>query len=62
MYGMLSIRLSKALEERLDCVARKFGRTKSSIIRQAIKEKIEEQESSAMEIERMEHLGKQETE
>jgi RHH-type rel operon transcriptional repressor/antitoxin RelB len=61
MYYMLSIRLSKNTEERLERVARKSGRTKSFYIRQAIEEKIEEMEDLAIAIERLEHPGKTQT-
>jgi RHH-type transcriptional regulator, rel operon repressor / antitoxin RelB len=55
---MLSIRLSKDMEERLTRVARRTGRTKSFCARQAIEEKIEDMEDLAVAIERLEHPGK----
>ena len=58
MYDMLSIRLSKQTEERLEKVARRTGRTKSFCARQAIEEKIEEMEDLAIAIERLEHPGR----
>jgi len=61
MYDMLSIRLSKRMEERLEKVARMTGRTKSFYARQAIEEKIEEMEDLAVAIERLEHPGKTQT-
>lgn len=55
---MLSVRLSKEMEDRLARVAHKTGRSKSFCARQAIEEKIEEMEDLAVAIERLEHPKK----
>jgi RHH-type transcriptional regulator, rel operon repressor / antitoxin RelB len=55
---MLTIRLSKGMEERLARVSKLTGRTKSFYVRRAIEEKIEEMEDTAVAIERLENPGK----
>jgi len=58
IWDMLSIRLGKDMEDRLERVALQTGRTKSYYARQAIEEKIEEMEDMAVAIERIENPGK----
>lgn len=50
---MLAIRLDKALEERLDALAKRAGRTKTYYARKAIEQKLEELEDYFLAEERM---------
>lgn len=50
---MLALRLPKEIEDRLDALAKKTGRTKSYYARQAIVEHLEDLEDIAMAEERM---------
>jgi len=55
---MLALRLPADIEERLEAVARKTGRTKSSFAREAILEKLEDMEDYAIAVERLQTMGK----
>lgn len=55
---MLALRLPADIEERLEAVAKKTGRTKSSFAREAILEKLEEMEDYAVAVERVRTMGK----
>ena len=50
---MLAIRLDKELEERLDALAKRTGRTKTYYARKAIEQKLEELEDYFLAEERM---------
>jgi RHH-type rel operon transcriptional repressor/antitoxin RelB len=58
IIAMLSVRLSKNMEDRLTRVARQAKRPKSYFVRKAIEEKIEDMEDLAMAIKHLEHPGK----
>lgn len=51
---MLAIRLPKEIEERLDELARKTGRSKSYYVRQAILEYLDDLEDYYLAVERLE--------
>ena len=55
---MLALRLTPDIEARLDTVAKKTGRTKSSFAREAILEKLVEMEDYAVAVERLKNPGK----
>ena len=55
---MLSVRLDPVIEERLDALARKTGRTKSYYVREAILEHLEDMEDRYLAIERLENPAK----
>lgn len=55
---MLAIRLPKDIEERLDALAKKTGRTKTFYAREAILEKIEDMEDYFLAEERILNPGK----
>jgi len=55
---MLALRLPPGVEDRIDAVAKKTGRTKSSFAREAILEKLEEMEDYAIAVERLRNPGK----
>lgn len=55
---MLALRLPKDLEDRLEAMAKKTGRTKSFYARQAIIEKLEDLEDIYLAEERLRTLGK----
>lgn len=54
---MLALRLPKEIEERLDALAKKTGRTKSYYARQAIVEHLEDLEDIAIAEERLSDMG-----
>lgn len=54
---MLALRLPKELEDRLEAMAKKTGRTKSFYARQAIIEKLEDLEDYYLAEERMKNPG-----
>ncbi|MEZ5812023.1 MAG: DUF6290 family protein [Rhizobiaceae bacterium] len=54
---MLALRLPKEIEDRLDALAKKTGRTKSRIAREAILAQIEELEDIALAEERLRDAG-----
>ncbi len=51
---MLAIRLPKEIEERLEALARKTGRSKSYYVRQAILEHLDDLEDYYLALERLE--------
>ncbi|AWR87708.1 type II toxin-antitoxin system RelB family antitoxin [Meiothermus taiwanensis] len=51
---MLAIRLPKEIEERLEALARKTGRSKSYYVRQAILEHLDDLEDYYLAVERLE--------
>ena len=51
---MLSVRLNPDIEERLEKLARRTGRTKSYYVREALLEHLEEMEDRYIAIERLE--------
>ena len=55
---MLSIRLPEALEQRLDYLAQKTGRTKSYYAREAIVDHIDNLEDIYLALHRLENPGK----
>lgn len=55
---MLALRLPPEIEERLEAIAKKTGRTKSSFAREAILEKLEDMEDYAVAVERLQTMGK----
>lgn len=55
---MLALRLPKDLEDRLEAMAKKTGRTKSFYAREAIIEKLEDLEDIYLAEERMKNPGK----
>jgi RHH-type rel operon transcriptional repressor/antitoxin RelB len=56
--AMLALRLPPGIEERLEAMAKKTGRTKSFYARQAILEKIEDMEDYYLAEERLKSPGK----
>lgn len=54
---MLALRLPKVIEERLDALAKRTGRTKSHIAREAILSQIEDMEDIASAEERLREAG-----
>lgn len=52
--AMLAIRLPKEIEERLEALARKTGRSKSYYVRQAILEHLDDLEDYYLALERLE--------
>jgi RHH-type rel operon transcriptional repressor/antitoxin RelB len=56
--AMLALRLPPGIEERLEAMAKKTGRTKSFYARQAILEKIEDMEDYYLAEERLKTPGK----
>ena len=57
-YIMVAVRLTKEIEDRLDSLAEKTGRTKSFYIRQALEEYLEEMEDAYLAEKRYRTLGK----
>ena len=55
---MLAIRVPEDIENRLQALADKTGRTKTYYARQAILEFIEDMEDTYLALERLEHPGK----
>jgi len=55
---MLAIRLPKEIEQRLDKLARKTGRTKTFYAREAILEHLEDLEDTYLALERLAKPGK----
>jgi RHH-type rel operon transcriptional repressor/antitoxin RelB len=55
---MLALRLDPKIEERLDRLAKKTGRTKSYYAREAILEHIEDLEDTYLALRRLEQPGK----
>ncbi|RIH88177.1 Ribbon-helix-helix protein, copG family [Calidithermus terrae] len=51
---MLAVRLPKEIEERLEALARKTGRSKSYYVRQAILEHLDDLEDYYLAVERLE--------
>ena len=56
--NMLAVRLDPDLEARLDAVAKRMGRSKSYLLREALREKIEEFEDLALVEEALRDDGK----
>lgn len=54
---MLALRLPAEIEARLDAIAKQTGRTKSSLAREAILEKLEDMEDYAIAVERLQTMG-----
>jgi RHH-type rel operon transcriptional repressor/antitoxin RelB len=55
---MLALRLPPEIEARLEAIAKKTGRTKSSFAREAILEKLQDMEDYATAVERLRTMGK----
>ena len=55
---MLAIHLKPELEQRLEALAKKTGRTKNSYAREAIEEHIEELEETYIALQRLEKPGR----
>ena len=58
VFPMLAIRLKPDLEERLDALARKTGRTKTFYAREAIEEHLEDMEDYYLALEVLEKPGR----
>jgi RHH-type transcriptional regulator, rel operon repressor / antitoxin RelB len=56
---MLGVRLEPELEQRLDAIVAKTGRSKSYYVREAIRELIEDWEDTAAAIAALENPGRQ---
>lgn len=55
---MLSVRLPEEIEQRLEALAAKTGRTKTFYVREAILEHLDEMEDKYVAISRMENPGR----
>jgi RHH-type rel operon transcriptional repressor/antitoxin RelB len=55
VFEMLALRLQPQVEQRLENLAKKTGRTKSYYAKLAIQEFLEEQEAYLLAVERLEH-------
>ena len=58
MHRMLAIRLDREMEERLDTLAKKTGRTKTYYAREAILEHLEDLEDYYLAVEAIQEPGK----
>ncbi len=55
---MLAIRLQPELEQRLDALAKKTGKSKTFHVREAIEEHLEDLEDAYIALQRLENLGR----